>query len=327
MELAGIPRSPAPLDVTMRRAGVMMKPYFTLFRNYYPKDATLFFVAHWWHPAVYESMMIAGEDDKRQSVALNQTDNTMWAKTMLEAQRPQRMVLSREVMPRYSRMSPESANIFDNLHMLHGIVYDCLAYPGWTPQQKQAELYRVIRAMSYQPGDEKLARKFSEPHPNVDPRIYEPWMQGDEGEMSRMMGEMMAEMMPMMMPNITPEQKEQAMAQFKMKMKPGMQPGELPGSLADALMKVVPDMKMTADMSAPGVTPTMMTTMMVRDWQDKYGGSPDIARLPMRGGGPTVVPPLPAAMQVTDAQAEQAKKAAMAEAQASDAAAQKTAAR
>jgi hypothetical protein len=31
------------------------------------------------------------------------------------------MVLSREIMPRYSRMSPESANIFDNLHMLHGI--------------------------------------------------------------------------------------------------------------------------------------------------------------------------------------------------------------
>jgi hypothetical protein len=31
---------------------------------------------------------------------------------MLEAQRPQRMILSREEMPRYSRMSPESANIF-----------------------------------------------------------------------------------------------------------------------------------------------------------------------------------------------------------------------
>ena len=322
-ELAGIPRSPAPLDVTMRRAGVMMKPYFTLFRNDYPKDATLFFVAHWWHPAVYESMMIAGEDDKRQSLALNQTDNTMWAKTMLEAQRPQRMVLSREIMPRYSRMSPESANIFDNLHMLHGIVYDCLAYPGWTPQQKQAELYRVIKAMSYQPGDEKLARKFSEPHPDVDPRIYEPWMQGDEGEMSRMMGEMMAEMMPMMMPNITPAQKAEVMAQFKMKMKPGMQPGELPGSLMDALMKVVPDMKMTPDMIAPGVTPTMMTSMMVKDWQDKYASIPDIAPLPMNDGGPMAVPPLPAEAVVTDAQAEQAKKAAMSAAEASDAAAEK----
>ena len=31
-----IPRSPAPLDVTMRRAAVMMKPYFTLFRGLPP---------------------------------------------------------------------------------------------------------------------------------------------------------------------------------------------------------------------------------------------------------------------------------------------------
>jgi len=326
-ELAGIPRSPSPLDVTMRRAGVMMKPYFTLFRNYYPKSSTLFFVAHWWHPASYESMMIAGEDDHRQGVALKQMDDTMWTKVMPEAGRPQRMILSREVMPRYSRMSPESANIFDNLHMLHGIVYDCLAYPGWTPKQKQAELYRVIRAMSYQPGDEKLARKFSEPHPNMDPRVYAGWMRGDEGEMSRIMMEMMQEMMPMMMPSITPEQKERVMAQFKMKMKPGMQPGELPGSLMDALMKVMPGMKMTPDMTAPGVTPTMMTGMMVQDWQAKYGAMPGIAPLPMQDGGPQSVPPLPAAAQVTDAQVAQAKKAEMAEAQASETAAQKTASR
>lgn len=326
-ELAGIPRSPAPLDVTMRRAGVMMKPYFTLFRNYYPKDQTLFFVAHWWHPASYESMMIAGEDDGRQNVTLKQMDDTMWTKVMPEAGRPQRMILSREVMPRYSRMSPESANIFDNLHMLHGIVYDCLAYPDWTPKQKQEELYRVIRAMSYQPGDEKLARKFSEPHPDVDPRVYADWMQSSEGEMSRIMMEMMQEMMPMMMPGITAEQKTQVMAQFKMKMKPGMQPGERPGSLMDALMKVVPDMKMTPDMTAPGVTPTMMTGMMLKEWQDKYGSMPDISPLPMQDGGPQSVPPLPAAAQVTDAQVDMAKKAEMAEAQASEAVAQKTASR
>lgn len=103
----------------------------------------------------------------------------------------------------------------------------------------------------------------------------------------------------------------------------GMKPGELPGSLMDALMKVVPDMKMTPDMIAPGVTPTMMTSMMVKDWQDKYASIPDIAPLPMNDGGPMAVPPLPAEAVVTDAQAEQAKKAAMSEAEASDAAAEK----
>ena len=52
--------SPAPLDVTMRRAGVMMKLYFSLTRNYYPKNNNFFYAAHWWHPAVYESMSIQG---------------------------------------------------------------------------------------------------------------------------------------------------------------------------------------------------------------------------------------------------------------------------
>ena len=52
--------SPAPLDVTMRRAAVMMKPYFTLFRNRYPQSNNFFYAAHWWHPALYEAQMVGG---------------------------------------------------------------------------------------------------------------------------------------------------------------------------------------------------------------------------------------------------------------------------
>jgi hypothetical protein len=37
--------SPAPLDVTMRRAAVMLKPYFTMFRNYYPGSNNLLWAA------------------------------------------------------------------------------------------------------------------------------------------------------------------------------------------------------------------------------------------------------------------------------------------
>jgi hypothetical protein len=95
----------------------------------------------------------------------------------------------------------------------------------------------------------------------------------------------------------------------------------------DALMKMTPDMKMMPDMAAPGVTPTMMTDMMVKDWQDKYGDMPDIAPLPMQDDGPQSVPPLPAGAQVTDAQVEQAKKAEMDEARAAEVAVQIMAAR
>jgi hypothetical protein len=271
--------SPAPLDVTMRRAAVMMKPYFTLFRNYYPKSNNFFYGAHWWHPVIYEAQMIGGNDEEQDAV-VKQTDDVFYAQVLKD--RPQRMLLLREVAPRYSRFSPESANIFDNLHMFHGIVYDILAYEGWDMDQKKAELYRVISALMYQPGDEQLARKFDTPHPDMDPRVYEDWMKRPEGEMSRIMMEMMEEMMPMMMPRgMSKEMHEKMMEQFKMKMTPGLQPGELPGSLHDAMMKLMPDMKMMPESMQPGATPQMMIDMMLKGWREKHGGMPDIAAMPM----------------------------------------------
>ena len=276
-----VARSCAPLDVTMRRAATMMKPYFGYFRNKYPRSNNFFFAAHWWHPAIYEAQMLGGNGSGQEEV-VRATDRTFYDEVLKN--RPQRMLLSREMMPRYSRLSPESANIFDNLHMLHGIAYDILAYEGWTMEEKRAELYRVAEAMSYQPGDEKLARKFKEPHPDMDPRRYEEWMRGVEGEMNRIMMEMHEEMMPMHMPEgktLSPEMREKMMAQFKMKMAPGMQDGEIEGSLHDAMMKLMPDMKMDMNGMKPGHTPQKMVDAMLKGWREKYGNIPDIEPLPM----------------------------------------------
>jgi len=277
-----IPRSPAPLDVTMRRAGVMMKPYFSLFRNQFPRSNNFFYAAHWWHPVIYEAQMLGGNGIDQERM-VQETDQTFYKEVLPVESRPQRMLLSREAMPRYSRMSPESANIFDNLHMLHGIAYDILTYEGWTPTEKRAEIYRVVKAMSYTPGDEILARKFSTPRPNMDPRVYEPWMRGAEGEMNRIMMEMMEEMMPMMAPHgMSDDMRQKMMAQFQMKLAPGMQEGEIPGSLADALMKMMPDMKMDKEGMKPGNTPQMMVEAMMAGWRKKYASMPDIESAPMK---------------------------------------------
>lgn len=269
-----VARSVAPLDITMRRAAVMMKPYFTYYRNFYPKSNGDAWVAHWWHPAAYECQMITGNGGTGQEEALSKMNKVMFDQVFTD--RPQRMLLSREIMPRYSRMSPESANIFDNLHMIHGITYDILAYEGWSEEQKRAELYRVLDAMSFQPGDERYVRKFKTPYPDVDPRVYEPWMKSAEGEMSRIMMEMMNEMMPLMMPDMMSDMKEKMMNQFAMKMRPGMESGELEGSLHDAMMKLMPGMKMMPEAMEAGKTPTMMVEAMLKGWRDKYGMMPDI---------------------------------------------------
>lgn len=275
-----VARSVAPLDITMRRAATMMKPYFTYYRNFYPKSNSEAWVAHWWHPAIYEAQMITGNADGGQETALKEVNRIMFDEVYKN--RPQRMVLSRELMPRYSRMSPESANIFDNLHMLHGLAYDILSYEGWTEEQQRDELYRVIDAMSYQPGDEKYARKFDIPYPDVDPRKYPDWMASSEGSMSKIMNEMMEEMMPMMMPDISPDMKEKVMNQFQLKMRPGMEPGEIEGSLHDALMKLMPGMKMMPGAMDAGKTPDMMRETMLKGWQEKHGNMPDVESYPMQ---------------------------------------------
>lgn len=276
-----IARSCAPLDVTMRRAATMMKPYFGYFRNKYPKSNNFFFAAHWWHPAIYEAQMIGGNDQDQDEI-VRATDRVMYDQVLKE--RPQRMLLSRELMPRYSRMSPESANIFDNLHMLHGIVYDILAYEGWSIEEKRAELYRVAKAMAYQPGDEKLARKFKIEHPEIDPRVYEDWMKGFDGEMNRIMMEMHQEMMPLMMPEgkeMPAETKEKMRAQLRMKLAPGMEEGEIDGSLHDAMMQLMPDMKMDQEGMKPGNTPHKMVNAMLEGWRAKYGTLPDVEAIVM----------------------------------------------
>ena len=274
-------RSIAPLDVTMRRANTMMKPYFTFFRNNYPRSNNFFYLAHWWHPVIYEAQMIGG-NGKGQDQAVRDTHALTF--TDVNHDRPLRMLLSREVMPRYSRMSPESANIFDNLHMLHGIAYDILSYEGWNEQQKRAELYRVIEAMSYQPGDEKLVRKFSVPEPEMDPRVYSEWMKTFDGEMNRIMFEMQKEMMPLMMPDgkeMSDDMKKRMDEQLRMKLTPGMQEGEIPGSWHDAMMKMMPDMKSDPDSTAPGKASEKMVNAMLKGWQEKYGDMPEVEPIDM----------------------------------------------
>ncbi len=153
--------------------------------------------------------------------------------------------------------------------------------------EKRAELYRVIDAMSYQPGDEKLARKFSTPHPDMDPRRYEGWMKGLEGEMNRIMMEKQEEMMPLMMPDgkkMTDQMHQKMMDAFRKKLTPGMQDGETEGSWHDSMMKMMPDMRMDPEGMKPGKPAAKMIEAMLEGWRKKYGDMPDIEPWPMTNG-------------------------------------------
>ncbi len=176
--------SPAPFEeVIMSRVQLTRQPWFKAFRTNWPKSNGLFWAFHWWHPAVYEVQLLNSNlaDQKR---AVREIDD-MFMKDVL-VRPPHRMLLSREVMPRFSRLSPEGANIFDNLHMFHGIVYDILASPN--VQDKKKEIYRMIDLMTVQQGDRQMAGNFPIPHPDLDPTVYSLGLHDKGGEMGRIMG-------------------------------------------------------------------------------------------------------------------------------------------
>jgi hypothetical protein len=176
--------SPAPFEeVVMSRVQLTHQPWFKAFRTNWPKSNGLFWAFHWWHPVIYEVQLLNPnlEDQKR---AIREIDDIFMKDVVLNP--PQRMHLSREVMPRFSQLSPEAANIFDNLHMFHGIVYDILASPK--VQDKKKEIYRMIDLMTAQPGDREMAKQFPITHLDSDPMVYSKGLQGMGGEMGRIMG-------------------------------------------------------------------------------------------------------------------------------------------
>jgi hypothetical protein len=269
----------APLDLVMRRTGVMMKPYFTVFRTTYPASNNFFYAAHWWHPVTYEAMMIGGQG-QAQDAAVDEIEVVF--KQQVLRNRPMRMLLSREVMPRYARLSPQSANVFDCLHMLHGIVYDILAYQGWTLEQKHDEIYRVLHAMANRPGDERLARKFTMPHPEQDPRRYEAWMREGPGEMGRMMIEMHDEMMPPGDDAAAKAAHAKMTGILKDKLMPGRAGNEPAGSFMDALAKLMPEKPMPKSPAhEPGKSDPHMMHMMVNAWMKRSADMPDAPDFPL----------------------------------------------
>jgi len=176
--------SPAPFEeVVMKRVQLMKQPWFKTFRTHWPKSNELFWAFHWWHPVIYEVQLLHPEVEEQKRVI--QKIDDMFMNEVL-SNPPRRMHLSREVMPRFSKLSPEAANIFDNLHMFHGIVYDILASPE--VKDKRREIYRMIALMTVRPGDRERAGDFPVSHPERDPLVYSTDLQDAGGEMGRIMG-------------------------------------------------------------------------------------------------------------------------------------------
>ncbi len=120
-------------------------PWAGVFRRKYPGINGVLWAYHWHHAAVYEALMEPDPDRRRQ--VLDRVISVFTDSVLNDP--PRVMPLTAEIAPRFSRLFPAGAQIFDNLHMMHDVVNDIMADPSFTRAEKEAEIERMHRNMIY----------------------------------------------------------------------------------------------------------------------------------------------------------------------------------
>jgi hypothetical protein len=59
------------------------------------------------------------------------------------------MPLVAEVAPRFAKMFPSAAHIFDNLHMMHDMTNDIMVDERLSREQKEAQIERMLLSQTY----------------------------------------------------------------------------------------------------------------------------------------------------------------------------------
>lgn len=115
------------------------------FRRKYPGINGILWAYHWHHAAVYEALM--EPDPAERARELERVIATFEDSVLADP--PEEMPLTAEIAPRFSRTFPSAAQIFDNLHMMHDVVNDIMADPSLSRPEKEAEIERMRRNMTY----------------------------------------------------------------------------------------------------------------------------------------------------------------------------------
>ena len=116
-----------------------------VFAEKYPALNGILWAYHWHHAAVYEALMEPTPEARER--ALDRVIRTFTDSVLVDP--PETMPLTAEVAPRFSRMFPAAAQIFDNLHMMHDVANDVMVDERLSRDEKEAEIERMRRNMSY----------------------------------------------------------------------------------------------------------------------------------------------------------------------------------
>ena len=115
------------------------------FARKYPDINGILWAYHWHHAAVYEALMESTLE--AQARELDRVIDLFVDSVLVTP--PDYMPLVGEVAPRFSKMFPAAAHIFDNLHMMHDATNDIMVDERLSREEKEAEIQRMLRNQTY----------------------------------------------------------------------------------------------------------------------------------------------------------------------------------
>ena len=116
-----------------------------IFARTYPELNGILWAYHWHHAAIYEALMEPTPEARERD--LERVIRTFTDSVLVDP--PETMPLTAEIAPRFSRMFPAAAQIFDNLHMMHDVANDVMVDIRLSRAEKEVEIERMRRNMSY----------------------------------------------------------------------------------------------------------------------------------------------------------------------------------
>ena len=123
------------------------------FTRKYPDINGILWAYHWHHAAIYEALM-----EPTPALQARELDRIidLFVDSVLVTP-PDYMPLVAEVAPRFAKMFPAAAHIFDNLHMMHDMTNDIMVDERLSREQKEAEIDRMLRNQVYTVQDSVVA--------------------------------------------------------------------------------------------------------------------------------------------------------------------------
>jgi hypothetical protein len=123
------------------------------FARKYPDINGILWAYHWHHAAVYEALMESTPE--AQARELDRVIDLFVDSVLVSP--PDYMPLVAEVAPRFARMFPAAAHIFDNLHMMHDMTNDIMVDERLSRSEKESEISSMLRSQIYATQDDMVA--------------------------------------------------------------------------------------------------------------------------------------------------------------------------